>query len=41
MRSNLQFPADLVTFAKKILNGKLDFCVNCFKRLVKSERRFE
>ena len=25
MWSNLQFPADLVTFTEEILNGKLDF----------------
>ena len=26
MRSNPQFPADLVTFTEEILNGKLHFC---------------
>ena len=25
MRTNLQFPADLFTFTKEILNGKLNF----------------
>ena len=29
MRSNPQFPADLVKFAEKILNGKLQFLCSC------------
>ena len=36
MRPNPQFPADLVTFAEKILNGKLHFLCSVSQEIDKT-----
>ena len=39
MRPNVQFPADLVTFTKEILDGKLHFCAVPDPELVSAQKQ--
>ena len=41
MWPNSQFPADLVTFTKEVLNGKLNFLLSVNYAFIKYKQKFE